>query len=220
MIPKKLNRGNTVRSGLEKEFKLRTKSDEKRQAIMAAATETFRELGFDGTSMSEIASRWGGSKATLYAHFGSKELLFMEVIIAAAEEQGEGLFDEIKNCDNLRVGLEDLGLRYLQLIMSPGPTAIYRLAVAQGGRSDLGQHFFGRGPGRFIAEMTGVMALFIEEGNLRKENPEVMALQLKALYEAEAGERRLLGMPTSNAKANLKAAVQRAVDVFLRAYGD
>lgn len=59
---------------------MRTKSDEKRQAILDVAAEVFREAGFERASMSEICTRVGGSKATLYNYFPSKEELFFEVM--------------------------------------------------------------------------------------------------------------------------------------------
>ncbi len=43
-----------------------------RQAILAAATEAFRELGFDGTSIEEIARRAQVARGTLYYNSASK----------------------------------------------------------------------------------------------------------------------------------------------------
>ena len=45
---------------------MRVKSEERRQAMVEVARQAFTELGFENTSMSEIANRLGGSKATLY----------------------------------------------------------------------------------------------------------------------------------------------------------
>ncbi|CAG1012445.1 partial putative HTH-type transcriptional regulator YvdT, partial [Anaerolineales bacterium] len=56
------------------------KSDTKRQHILAVAAEAFQEYGFERTSMSEICARVGGSKATLYNYFSSKDELFFEVM--------------------------------------------------------------------------------------------------------------------------------------------
>ncbi len=62
-----------------------SKSDSKRQAILENAYRLFRAQGFDGTSMADITSEVGGSKATLYSHFPSKEELFVECMMAALE---------------------------------------------------------------------------------------------------------------------------------------
>ena len=72
---------------------MRVKSDEKRQAIIDVAAQTFQELGFEGASMSEICSRVGGSKATLYNYFASKEDLFFEVMFQSADKEFEAVHD-------------------------------------------------------------------------------------------------------------------------------
>ena len=59
---------------------MKTKTEAKRQAILKAAAEVFRKVGFERASMSEIRARIGGSKATLYNYFPSKEKLFFEVM--------------------------------------------------------------------------------------------------------------------------------------------
>ena len=64
---------------------MKTKTESKRQAILKAAAEVFREVGFERASMSEIRARIGGSKATLYNYFPSKEKLFFEVMYQAKE---------------------------------------------------------------------------------------------------------------------------------------
>ncbi len=59
---------------------MRTLSEERRQAIITAAAAVFQEQGYERTSMSEVARRAGGSKATLYNYFTSKEALFESVV--------------------------------------------------------------------------------------------------------------------------------------------
>jgi|SRR4051794_33017711 AcrR family transcriptional regulator len=48
--------------------------------ILFAAKDVFLELGFERTSMDEIAARASTSKRTLYARFESKEKLYLAVI--------------------------------------------------------------------------------------------------------------------------------------------
>lgn len=57
---------------------------DKRDAILAAARQLFPQLGFDRTSMDTIAERAMVSKATVYAHFASKEVLFRTTLEALA----------------------------------------------------------------------------------------------------------------------------------------
>ena len=44
---------------------MKKRTEEKREAILDAATAVFRELGFHNASMNAIAARLGGSKMTL-----------------------------------------------------------------------------------------------------------------------------------------------------------
>lgn len=51
-----------------------------REAILAAATHEFSELGYDRTSMRAIAARAGVDQALLAHYFGSKHDLFVAVV--------------------------------------------------------------------------------------------------------------------------------------------
>src|SRR3981081_2768870 len=58
----------------------------KRRAIMEAATDLFAARGYGAVSMDAIARAADVSKATLYAHFESKDALFATIVKAACEE--------------------------------------------------------------------------------------------------------------------------------------
>ncbi len=50
--------------------------DQRRIKILAAATRIFAHKGYDGASMSGIATAAGVTKPVLYDHFASKDALF------------------------------------------------------------------------------------------------------------------------------------------------
>jgi AcrR family transcriptional regulator len=56
------------------------RGDELREHILWTAKEVILEMGFERASMDEVASRANTSKRSLYAHFESKEKLFVAVI--------------------------------------------------------------------------------------------------------------------------------------------
>jgi AcrR family transcriptional regulator len=58
---------------------MRSRTLEKKSVIVRIAAEMFDELGYERASMSAIAARVGGSKATLYRYFMSKEELLRAV---------------------------------------------------------------------------------------------------------------------------------------------
>ena len=49
---------------------------ERRLALLLSATELFQERGYDAVSLDDIVHHAGGSKASIYKYFGSKEGLF------------------------------------------------------------------------------------------------------------------------------------------------
>ena len=57
-------------------------------SVLTAARELFVETGYASTSVDAIAERAGVSKATIYAHFASKEVLFADSMMALCEEMG------------------------------------------------------------------------------------------------------------------------------------
>ena len=114
---------------------MRVKTDAKRRAILAAAGEAFREQGFAGTSMSAVARRIGGSKATLYRYFSSKEALFVAVMFEAVLEHAEAVFDTLRPSGDLRRTLERFGASLLALTLSEEALSVRRNSIAAGARS-------------------------------------------------------------------------------------
>jgi len=204
---------------------MRIKTETRRQAIVDIAREVFQEVGYDHASMSMIAARVGGSKATLYNYFPSKEELFAAVMHSSAEHMHclaeariKQIFDQLAlECD-IETQLLSFGEAYLAAISSPELLATRRLAQVASDRTDTGRNFYTRGPQRGTAQMSDYMARQIALGVLEPEDPWVMAEQLRALLEAEVMEKLLLGVMTSVTPAQIQATVQRAIRVFLRAY--
>jgi len=58
----------------------KTRSELKREAILLAAKDAFRQFGAQSTSMDKIAALAQVSKRTVYNHFSSKEVLIMTLL--------------------------------------------------------------------------------------------------------------------------------------------
>jgi len=199
---------------------MRTKSDAKRQAIIDVAAQTFRELGFERTSMSEICARVGGSKATLYNHFPSKEELFLQVMFQETEDE----FEAIHACldltsDSVAEILIEFGRRLLRLIYSPEVLPVRRLVVAESGRSGLGALVYEKGPKRNHAMLSEYLRVAMSQGKLRVAEAGVAAWHLIALLQAELHERFLLCTEEVLREDDIQAYTQRAIEVFMLAYG-
>ncbi|MDE1181941.1 TetR/AcrR family transcriptional regulator [Paraburkholderia sp.] len=198
---------------------MRKKTEEKRQAIVDAAFEVFSEVGFEQASMSEIAARVGGSKATLYGYFESKEEMFFEVMIESAADEVKAAFALLKISVPARDTLTAFGKHYLMAILKPQLLSVRRLANHEGGRSPLGALFYERGPKVGWLMVAEYVQQAIAAGQLRECNVTVATAHLRALYEAELLELCLLGVSVDTSTRNISKVVQRAVDVFMAAYG-
>ena len=64
--------------------------NQRREAIVEAAYTLFMERGYESVSMDHIIGIAGGSKATLYKFFGSKEGVLKAVIASLADKMLQG----------------------------------------------------------------------------------------------------------------------------------
>jgi AcrR family transcriptional regulator len=194
------------------------KSDSKRQAILDTAFRLFRTQGFDKTSVSEITARVGGSKATIYSHFPSKEELFVECMMAAAEDYMAGTLKHLDaSSANPAVALFDFGRSFLNFICSPEQLEVRRLMIAEAARSGTGRLFFNKIT-VLRTHVSAFMSACMAAGTLRRDDPTLAADHLGALLEAEILEPLLLHVRGSPGEREIMLAANRAVAAFLRAY--
>jgi AcrR family transcriptional regulator len=119
------------------------RGDKLREHILYVAKDVFLELGFERASMDVVASRAETSKRSLYAHFESKEKLFLAVI-----ELVRGLFlSKLKMPgDYSEKPAEALVMfcgRYLEILLFAPSIRMCRLSIAEAARFPEGsaQHF-------------------------------------------------------------------------------
>lgn len=198
---------------------MRVRTETKRESIVEAAAEVFLQAGFEGASMAEIAVRVGGSKATLYGYFSSKEDLFLEVIQHIAKRRFDPIFDSLaQHSGDLRPALQRFGEKMTQLLTDEPIVRAQRAVIAEAGRSDIGQRFFRMGPQKGLDDMSRFLELQMARGHLRQADPTLAAQQLFALFEAEMRMPLLLGLAPKVSKLRIRQSVELAVDAFLRIY--
>lgn len=199
---------------------MRTKSAAKRQAILDAAAAIFQEQGFERTSMEDIRKRADFSKATLYSYFPSKEELFMEIVIDATDAQFQATLDALgPGGEDIEQALISFGTRFLTLLYLTPVAAVRRLVVSEAGRSELGRKCFEIGPVRSMAVVAGYLEAAMAQGKLKRADPRLAALQLKGLLEAEWIDPFMFQTLDAPPTEALAASVERAVAVFMAAYG-
>ncbi len=199
---------------------MRVKTEAKRDAIVQAAAQVFRELGFEGASMAEIAARVGGSKATLYGYFSSKEELFVEVTHGTAKAHFAPIFAAlVRDVDeDMAHTLQRFGEKFLTLVCSPESIQARRAIIAEAGRSHIGRQFFEGGPKKGLTELAQFLERQMDKGLLRKADPQVAARHLSALLDAETVTVCLFGLQESLSRKELREATRRALQAFLGGY--
>lgn len=198
---------------------MRVKTEDRRLAILAAATEVFRARGYKAASMAEIAERTGGSKATLYSYFSSKDELFREVMKTQAEDRMMGAFGSLAPGADLAGTLQRFGEHYLDTILSRDLLIMRSIVMGEGPRSSMGRMFFDNGP----AEGWGQLARFLEgqmqAGRLACRSPWRAALQLISLLEADYVEFFMTGLVDKPGPERIAESVAAALAVYLHGYG-
>lgn len=119
----------------------------KRAEIVRIATCSFFQHGYGATSMSAIAEELGGSKATLWAHFSSKEELLAAVIDQLVDSFAQELDEVLAGQTFSLPTLRRLLSRYLERLMSENAVHLFNLTMSEGSRfPEILEVFYSRGP--------------------------------------------------------------------------
>jgi TetR/AcrR family transcriptional repressor of mexJK operon len=192
----------------------------KRHAIVEAAAMLFMAHGYGSVSMDAIAREAGVSKATLYAHFASKDRLFATIVggKCARVALDESTFPDTDTGD-VRVALTAIGLRLLRFLLAPETQAILRIVIAESVRfPELGAAFIEAGPVQFIAHLRDWLMGQDRAGRLSVPDATVAADQFGALLRPMLFLRTLAGVPPTPSEDEITVTVADAVTTFLRAY--
>ncbi|PZP56162.1 MAG: TetR family transcriptional regulator [Micavibrio aeruginosavorus] len=197
---------------------MRVKTEEKRQKIIEIASTLFLEKGFDKLSMSDIATKVGGSKATLYGYFHNKEELFVAVMMANARSLAAKAFAALEAKLPLEKKLDLFDREYLAFILSQDMIDMKRRVIAQADKIEIGAHIYECG----IKTSWGRVAALLDQGvrdkKVRKCDTWLAAMQLKSLLEADLYTKRLMGVEKRLNKKLLPDAVKNALKVFWAYY--
>lgn len=201
-----------------------TRMRKSREKILAAAETLFLTGGFAGTNMDAVAEAAGMSKQTVYAHFGSKEALFVEVITAmtgGANTALEPVFMKGLADRPPEDFLTDFAISQLRIVLTPRLMQLRRLVIGEVERfPELGRALHENGPARSIAWLARVFAAYGEKGELAADDPEAAAGFFNWI---------VMGGPTNDAMFLGDAALpdaewierhaRESVRIFLAAFG-
>jgi AcrR family transcriptional regulator len=192
----------------------------KHQAILEAAGTLFIAQGYGAVSMDAIAKAAGVSKATLYAHFASKDRLFATIIGGACQQNlVASAFLPDPGAD-LGAGLTALGRRMLHFLLEDRALAINRVVTAESIRfPELGRAFYENGPEVFRRNFSAWLRAQVDAGRMDVPDPLLAADQFIGMLRSTGVYlRATLGLPPPPSDADIDATVAAAVRTFLKAY--
>lgn len=192
---------------------------DRRDAILEVAGDYFLQHGYAATTMSGIAARIGGSKATLWSYFPSKEELFEAVLDRATTLFRQQMIPLLDPGSDLEATLRSFCRRFIEKVVSPEALALHRLIHAEAGRfPEIGAIFYQRGPETTQRLLGDFIGLNMARGKLRPGDPRQAAKMLTTLCLSGCHQQLLLGRIDRATPEQVAADADFAVDMVLRAY--
>ena len=184
---------------------------DRRAAILKAARLCFLDRGFVRTSISDIVAIAGGSRATVYESFGSKEGLFAALIASILEQMqlpdiASGPPDTV---------LREVGASYMEQLMDPEALALYRVAVGESAHvRQLGEMIFKAGPDAGAEGLRERLLKWAGEGRVQVDDPGRAARLFLAMVEGDL-HRSAVIWNRAPSNDEIAANVDAAVALFL-----
>lgn len=190
------------------------------EAILKSAALVFREKGFDGASMQEIADRASASRQTLYARYRNKTVLYEALMERRARELlsfASNVFDQPGSASQV---LFTFGLHIATLFITSDLQVLHQMVIAEARTfPGLARIFFEKGPDRGQKLLQQYLSRQVEFGTLSIENIERASEQLMGAILGPIVFRSTLSQPSPlRTPRDLEEWVRQAVDVFMAAY--
>lgn len=188
--------------------------------VLEGARAVFMAQGFEGAAVDEIARTAGVSKATLYAYFPDKRLLFLEVVRVECRAQADAALAEIDPAAPPEQVLRFGARRIVDFYTSELGKGVARLRAAESERfPELGRQFYETGPELARARIGDYLAAVCARGALRIDDIPLAADQFVKLCEADLLDRVTCGVQTRFTEAEIARVIDGAVTMFLARYG-
>jgi AcrR family transcriptional regulator len=157
----------------------KTRSAERRDAILAAALDEFSTRGFEAARLDDVARRAGVAKGTIYLYFRDKESLFQELIRTMLTP----LVGTIEAMGRTDLPLAVLGDRIVELFVSQiyetRRKDVVRLMISEGRRfPKLAEFYYREVLSRIVAAVRALLRRAAARGEIAEslaEFPQIIA---------------------------------------------
>lgn len=211
------NTGNTKDQAAKQATVPSSRRGQQRKAsIVAAATSLFLEHGYSETSVNTIVARSGGSKATFYSYFPTKDVLLRAVVDGIVANREE---PELQPSEDIRSALVTYCEHRLRIVFSRQHQALLGLIIAERARfPDIAEMYYKRGPKRSHDILVEYMQELKKRGRLDIESAEESAEFFIGMLLHQWYSRQLFlrsGAPTTKA---MRERAGHVVGRFLEAF--
>jgi len=193
----------------------RQSADDRRKSILAAAHKVFLERGYANASIDAVVELAGGSKATVYQQFGSKEGLLGALVEQGAEELAH-LVEGLPMDGDLETSLRTFARAYLGLVTRRERIALFRLVVGECGRvPEVGDVFYRTGPQPCGKRLADYFRAIAARGQIVTGDPEAAAFQFIHMLRGDLYMQVLLNPTRAPTEAELHQHIEFAIRTFL-----
>jgi TetR/AcrR family transcriptional regulator, mexJK operon transcriptional repressor len=188
--------------------------------VLQGARAIFLRDGYDRASVDDIARAAGVSKATLYAYFPDKRLMFLEICRAECLRQTADAEASFGEGMTVREMLAIAADRIAAYMMSDYGQRMFRIVVAESERfPGIGEDFYRTGPGYIHDRLVWHFRHHVQAGSLTIDDLDLAADQFMQLCKAMIHEKLLFGMATAITQTDIARSSKGAVDMFMARYG-
>lgn len=192
-----------------------TRTERKRDAMLSAARRVFLQRGYRDSTMDTISAEAGVSKRTLYAHFESKEALFVAIVRDVCEQIVAPLRGAPAT-GGVEKTLVVFGRQFVQVVLSPWVNSLHRLVVAESTRfPELGRLYYRIGQERLWGVIADYLTEQAKRGTLRIAQPRLAAEQFAGILAGHPHTRLQLGVDRATTRREALHNVKLGVRVFL-----
>lgn len=186
--------------------------------VMQGAWSVFLQHGYAGASVDDIARAADVSKATLYAYFPDKRVLFRAVIQSVLEDDGIRPLAGIDMEMPAENALPRMTAAMTGWLRSEKETNLYRLAVGEANRfPDLAERYQDRIETKLVHPLRERLATFVARGEIDIDDIPLATRQLIGLCGLTFHDRAMTSSSTSP-QSPVKRMAATAATMFLRAY--
>ena len=185
--------------------------------MIEAAARSFFDIGYEATSIEQIAADAEVSKVTVYNHFGDKRSLFGAAVEHECERM-RGLFAlDSHTAGSLAQRLTVIGAAMSEFLARPELVRFDRRVAAEAERDpEIGRAFLNAGPYRMKGAFTALLESLVASEELVIDDCAIAAEQFVSMVKGMGDLERRFGMERNEDVD--RARLENAVEVFLRAY--